>query len=120
LGISQWLSYTLLAVLSACPTAFKSIPSGYRLKHGNFQPFSLKGRISVNISENSEQPLKIFKTTSGSSSRTDLSNKKNWSQSLFHATVPLKDIRDTLSARCKPIGRSMFCLVKSIAQHVSA
>jgi hypothetical protein len=42
-GISQRLSYTLLAVPL---TAF---PTGNRQKHGNSNPFSLKGRVSVNI-----------------------------------------------------------------------
>jgi hypothetical protein len=26
-----------------------AFPSGYRLKHGNFHPFSLKGRVAANI-----------------------------------------------------------------------
>jgi hypothetical protein len=49
LDISQQLLYTLLAILSGCPAAFKSIPSSYRLKRGHFYPLSLKGHISVNV-----------------------------------------------------------------------
>jgi hypothetical protein len=49
LGISQRLFYTLLGVLSGCPTAFKSISQRLSAKCGNFHPFSLKGCVSVNI-----------------------------------------------------------------------
>jgi hypothetical protein len=88
-GISQRLSYTLLAEPSGCPTAFKSISQQVQLKHGNFHPFFLKGCISAHISKTLEEPLKILKTTSVSSPRTDLSNKITFSQSQSHATVPL-------------------------------
>ncbi len=41
LGLSQRLSYTLLAVLSGCPTAFKSISQRLSAKTWQFHPFSL-------------------------------------------------------------------------------
>jgi hypothetical protein len=99
------LSYWLVAGIWAFPSGFpipfqqcpaavqqplRAFPSGYRLKHGNFHPFSLKGRVSVNISENSLEHLKILKKPSGSSPRIDLSNIITFSPSQSHATVPLK------------------------------
>jgi hypothetical protein len=65
----------------------RAFPSGCRLKQGNFQIFFLKGRISVCICKKSNEHLKILKTTSGSSSSTDLSNNIIFSQSQSRATV---------------------------------
>ncbi len=100
LRIAQRLSNSLWAFPSGFPTPFeyfpaavqqplRAVPSGCRLKYGNFQLFFLKGRISVHIFKKSKEHLKILKTTSGSSSRTDLFNNITFSQSQSHATVPL-------------------------------
>jgi hypothetical protein len=48
LGISQWLSKTLLVVPSGCPTAFKSISQQLSAKALQFPSLFLKGRVSVN------------------------------------------------------------------------
>jgi hypothetical protein len=101
LRIAQRLSKSLWAFPSGFPTPFehfpaavqqplRAFPSGCRPKQGNFQLFFLKDRISVYICKKSKEHLKILKTTSGSSSGTDLSNNIIFSQSQSHATVPLK------------------------------
>jgi hypothetical protein len=100
----QRLSNSLWAFPSGFPTPFehfpaavqqplRAFPSGCRPKQGNFQLFFLKGRISVYICKMSKEHLKILKTTSGSSSSTDLSNNIIFSQSQSHATVPLSSFR---------------------------
>ncbi len=71
LGISQHLSYTLVAVPSVQQPLI-AFPSCCHLKRDNFHPFPLKGRVSVSISENSKEHLKIKKTTSGSFYPTSL------------------------------------------------
>ncbi len=101
LRIAQRLSNILWLFPSGFPTPFeyfpatvqqplRTVPSGCRLKCGNFQVFFLKGRISVYIFKKSKEHLKILKTTSSSSSSTDLSNNITFSQSQSHATVPLR------------------------------
>jgi hypothetical protein len=77
--------------LSISQQPLRAFPSGCRLKRGNFQLLFLKGRIFVNIYKKAKEHLKMLKTTSGSSSSTDLSNNINFSQSQSHAIVPLKD-----------------------------
>jgi hypothetical protein len=52
----------------AVQQSLRAFPNGYRLKYGNFYPFSLTGHISVNIYQKSKEHLKILKTTGGSSS----------------------------------------------------
>jgi hypothetical protein len=49
LGIFQQLSYTLFGVPTPVQQPLRAFPSGYQPKSGNFQPFSLKGHVSVNI-----------------------------------------------------------------------
>jgi hypothetical protein len=67
----------------------RAFHSDSRRKRGNFQLLFLKGRIFVNIFKKAKEHLKILKTTSGSSSSTDLSNNITFSQSQSHATVRL-------------------------------
>jgi hypothetical protein len=97
LKIAQRLSNSLWAFSSGFPTLFehspaavqqplRAFPSGCQLKQGNFQLFFLKGRISVYICKKSKEHLKTLKTTSGSSSSTDISNNIIFSQSQSHAT----------------------------------
>ncbi len=90
MGISQRLFYTLIAVLSGYPKPLRAFPSGYQLKHSNFHPFYLKGRVSVNVYEKSKEHFKILKTTSGSFPVIYLSSNTVFSQSKSHASVPLR------------------------------
>jgi hypothetical protein len=110
--LSYWLAAGMWAFPSGFPTPFepfpatvqqplRAFPSGCWLKRGNFQLFFLKGRISVYIFYKSKEHLKILKTTSGSSSSTDLSNKITFSHSQSHVTVPLKGIG-------KPLGNAQI------------
>jgi hypothetical protein len=89
LDISQQLSYTLLAMPNSCQQPLRAFPSGCWLKHCNFHPVSLKGRISVKNYKKSKEHLKSFETTSSTSFSTDLSNNITFSQSQSHATVSL-------------------------------
>jgi hypothetical protein len=49
LGISQRYSIPFSQYSAAVQQPLRAFPSGYWLKRGNFHPFSLKGRVSVNI-----------------------------------------------------------------------
>jgi hypothetical protein len=97
---AQRPSYTLSAVPSGLPTPFqqcpaaflhplRAFPSSCRLKHAISIPFSLKGLFSAKIYFKSNEHLKILKTTSGSSPRTDLTYNITSSPSQSHVTVPL-------------------------------
>jgi hypothetical protein len=90
LVISQQLSYSLSELARVFPIAAGHFPAAflYPVSSGNFHPFSLKGRVSVNIYEKLKEHLKILKL-SVAFPRTDLSNKIIFSQSKSHVTVPL-------------------------------
>jgi hypothetical protein len=72
LRISQRLANSLWAFPSGFPTDFsqcpvavqqplRAFPCGYRLKHGNIHPYSLKGHVSVNTFLKFEGTFKNFK-----------------------------------------------------------
>jgi hypothetical protein len=61
---AQWLSNSLE----------EHFQVAIRLKWGDFQPFSQKGHVSVNIYKRLKEHLKSLKTASGFSPRSDLSN----------------------------------------------
>jgi hypothetical protein len=98
---SYWLTAGIWAFPSGFPIPFKQCLAAVQqpsrafhsrcwLKHGNFHPFFLKGCVSVNIYKRLKEHLKILKTTSSSSPRTDPSNYITFSQSQSQATVPLR------------------------------
>jgi hypothetical protein len=94
--------------------SFKSISWRLSVKMWQFPSFSLKGRVFVNISENSKEHLKILKTTSGSSPRADLSNNLTFSSSQFHETGPLKVNNCWMGTRnlktnFSPLGKKLVC-----------
>jgi hypothetical protein len=65
------------------------LPSGYWIKRSNFDPFSLKHRVSVNICKKSKEQWKILKTLSGSTPIFALSIHTNFSRTQTGATAPL-------------------------------
>jgi hypothetical protein len=72
LGLCQRLSNNLLAVPNGSPTAFKSLSQRLLTKPWQLHPFSPKGPVSVNVYEKLKEHLKILKTISGFSPRTDI------------------------------------------------
>ncbi len=89
LGIFQRLFYTLIAVLSGYPTAFKSISQRLSAKTQQFPSLFSEGPCFCKRLLKSKEHFKILKTTSGSSPGTDIFSNTVFSQSKSHATVPL-------------------------------
>jgi hypothetical protein len=94
-GISQWLSYTLSAVPSGSPIAFKNISQWLLAKTRRFLPIFLEAAFFTFINVKKTKANKeILKTLSGSYPNTDLSNNLTLGQPQSRATVPLSSISE--------------------------